>query len=92
MSNCLEVNDKYIFHPGYYIEEYIKETNSTLKQFSDISGINLKDLTDLINGDKDVDIFYAFRLAHATKTSRMLWLNLQHAYDKNMEEINYERE
>ena len=92
MSNCLEVNDKYIFHPGYYIEEYIKGTNLTLEQFSKKAGINLKDLTDLINGDKDVDIFYAFRLAYATETSRMFWLKLQDVYDKNMEETNYERE
>lgn len=97
MSNCLKLNNKTIFHPGYYVEEYIKESNLSYKQFSNLAGINLKDLTEIINGNKDIDIFYAFRLAYATDTSRILWLNLQDTYDeniknkKNIKEVDYER-
>lgn len=87
MSNWLKLNNKIIFHPGYYVEEYIKESNLTYKQFSNLAGINLNDLTEIINGNKDIDIFYAFRLAYATNTSRMFWLNLQDAYDKNIKSI-----
>ena len=87
MSNYLELNNKIIFHPGYYVEEYIKESNLTYRQFSNLAGINLNDLTEIINGNKDIDIFYAFRLAYATDTSRMFWLNLQDAYDKNIKSI-----
>ncbi len=83
----LKLNDKIIFHPGYYVEEYIKESNLTYRQFSNLAGINLNDLTEIINGNKDIDIFYAFRLAYATDTSRMFWLNLQDAYDKNIKSI-----
>ena len=83
--------NKIIFHPGYYVEKYIKELNLSYKQFSNLAGINTKDLTEIINGNKDIDIFYAFRLAYATDTSRMFWLNLQDAYDKNIKEADHER-
>lgn len=56
MSNWLKLNNKIIFHPGYYVEEYIKESNLTYKQFSNLAGINLNDLTEIINGNKDIDI------------------------------------
>lgn len=88
MSNCLELNNKIIFHPGYYVEEYIKESNLTYRQFSNLTGINLNDLTEIINGNKDIDIFYAFRLAYATDTSRIFWLNLQDTYDKNIKSVD----
>ena len=35
MSNYIECNDTVVFHPGYYIEEIMEESELTQKDFAE---------------------------------------------------------
>lgn len=75
--------NKISFHPGYYINEYIKN-HITRKEFSRKLGVSIKYLNKIINGDIPIGYKLSKRLSKITNTSIHLWLNLQKSYNENI--------
>lgn len=80
MNNNIRIlNNKMYFHPGYYINEYIKN-NTTRKCFSKRLGVSIYFLNKIINGEINIGYKLSKRLSKVTNTSIELWLNLQESY------------
>lgn len=92
MSNVLEKNDKYAFHPGYYIAEIIDDMEITQAEFAQRMGTTPKTLSKLVNGEANISRDLAKKLSSMLGTSVELWLNLQNTYDKKLIEIELEQE
>lgn len=82
--NFTEYNEKIAFHPGYYIEEMIKEGQITKNEFAKKLNMTPETLTLLLNGKQNVTSDIAEKLSKIAGTSAILWLNLQQAYDKTI--------
>lgn len=81
MSNTITYNDKMAFHPGYYLEELLEESELTQEDFTKRLGITNEDLSLLISGEQSLSIDMASKLSCLIGTSAEYWLNLQHLFD-----------
>lgn len=81
MSNYIEHNDKIAFHPGYYLEEIIDESNLRQEDFARRLDTTPEDLKLLINGEQSITVDMAEKLSATLGTSANYWLNLQKTYD-----------
>lgn len=82
MSNFIEFNDKIAFHPGYYIKEFVEESHLTREDYAGLMDIAPETLSNLINGDQNISVDIASKLARMLGTSETYWLNLQQSYDE----------
>ena len=87
MSNYIEYNDKIAFHPGYYISEAIEESGLTQYDFAKRLDTTPKNISCLVNGEQNLSVDIAMKLARMLDTSVEYWLNLQSAYDTVSAEI-----
>lgn len=81
MSNYIKCNDAVAFHPGYYIEEIMEESELTQKDFAERLDITPENLNLLIRGKQSLSMDVALKLSEMIGTSVNYWLNLQKAYD-----------
>lgn len=81
MSNTITYNDKMAFHPGYYLEELLEESELTQEDFVKRLGITEEDLRLLVSGEQSLSIEMASKLSRMLGTSVEYWLSLQHAFD-----------
>lgn len=81
MGNTIAYNDKMAFHPGYYLEELLEESELTQEDFAKKLDITPKDLNLLISGGQSLSIEMASKLSHLFGTSVDCWLNIQHAFN-----------
>lgn len=88
MSNFIEYEDKIAFHPGYYIEELVKESGLTQEEFAHRLGTASKDLSALINGEQNLSYGLVSKLSAMQGTSEGYWFNLQAAWDQMIVEMN----
>ena len=56
MSNYIECNDTVVFHPGYYIEEIMEESELTQKDFAERLDITPENLSLLIHGKQSLSM------------------------------------
>lgn len=91
MSNITEYNGIVAFHPGYYIEEYVKNQKISEAEFAKQIGLDEEALRKLICGEIDVTQDIAAKLSVQFGTSAKLWTNLQGAYDERIREIQQEK-
>ena len=97
-NNYLEYNDKIAFHPGYYISEAIEESGLTQHDFAKRLNTSPKNISCLVNGEQNLSVDIAMKLARMLDTSVEYWLNLQSTYDtisaeiKSNEALQEERE
>ena len=82
MANYIRYNDKMAFHPGAYIDDFIKSYGLTQKDFSARLGTTPKNLCTLIQGEQRLSQDMAQKLACVTNISTQTWQNLQNSYDK----------
>ena len=80
MSNYIECNDTVVFHPGYYIEEIMEESELTQKDFAERLDITPENLSLLIRGKQSLSMDVAMKLSEMIGTSENYWFNLQNAY------------
>lgn len=92
MSNYIEYNDKIAFHPGYYLEEMVKESGLTQADFAKRLGTTPKNLSILIRGEQNLSIDIAFKLSRLSGTTIDYWLNLQLAYNAMQAEFLSDKE
>lgn len=92
MTNYIEWNGKYAFHPGYYIEEIIEDSGLTQQEFAIRLNTTPKTLSQLIRGKQRLSTEMAGKLASMFGTSTNMWLNMQSNYDALLSEIGMEEE
>ncbi len=80
-KNIFEYKNKMVFHPGYYIKEFIEYNGFTQEDFAERLGTTPKNLSILIRGEQGLSLDIAIKLARVTATSVECWLNHQKAYD-----------
>ena len=81
MSNYIEYKDTIAIHPGFYINEIVKENGLTHEDFAKRLDITPQNLSLLINGEQSLTIDIAMKLSKMLGTSVEYWLNLQNSYD-----------
>lgn len=89
--NKIEHRNLIAFHPGYYINEMIKEMEVSQKEFSKILGISSKTLNKLIKGKIKLSNDIALQLSTMFNTNIETWVNLQKSYDLKCLEIEKEK-
>ena len=72
------------FHPGYYVNEIIENSNITQEEFAAKSGISTETIRKLVKGEIKISDDLAQQLSLMMGTSIDVWLNLQSEYDKKM--------
>ena len=80
--NYVEYDNKIVFHPGYYINQYIEDSGLSKEEFANKLGLTSKTLSLIINGEQDVSLDLAIKLSELLNTSVKYWINLQKAYNK----------
>ena len=82
MSNYIEYDNRVVFHPGYYIKEFIDESGLTQADFARRLGTTPKNLSILVRGEQSLSVDIANKLSRMLGTSISVWLNMQQAYDE----------
>ena len=72
------------FHPGYYVNEIIENSNITQEEFAAKSGISTETIRKLVKGEIKISDDLAQQLSLMMGTSIDVWLNLQSEYDTKM--------
>lgn len=90
IENCIEAGDIMIFHPGYYVEELIREAggmndSSGITAFAGRLGITPAQLDLLIHGKLDISPELAEKLAELSGTGSGYWISLQERCNAAME-------
>jgi antitoxin HigA-1 len=69
-------------HPGEILKElYLNQLQITITDTAAKLGVSRKVLSELLNGNANVNAEMALRLSLAFNTTPDLWLNLQHNFD-----------
>ncbi|MBQ9731380.1 MAG: HigA family addiction module antidote protein [Bacilli bacterium] len=87
---------KKVFHPGYYIKDYLDEIQMTQDEFAKRLGITGKQLSLLLNEQANITSDIAYKLSRLLGSSIEMWLTLQAKYDAYIIEMkekeNFEEE
>ena len=70
-------NEKFNFHPSYYIKEYLEEMDITQDEFAKRLGVSGKQISLILNENASITPDIAYKLSNLLGTSESLWLNLQ---------------
>lgn len=70
-----------VYHPGYYLKEYIEDIQLTQDEFAKRLGISGKQLSLIIAENASITPDIACKISKLIGTSIELWLNLQSNYD-----------
>ena len=74
-------NEKFNFHPSYYIKEYLEEMDITQDEFAKRLGVSGKQISLILNENASITPDIAYKLSKLLGTSVLLWLTLQAKYD-----------
>ena len=80
-----------VFHPGYYLKEYIEEMQMTQDEFAKRLGISGKQISLILAENASVTADIAYKLSKLIGTSMDLWLNLQSQYDANKVQVEQQQ-
>ena len=70
-------------HPGVYIQDDIlDERGITVEQLSGIIKVDVRILKDIVSQESPITKEIAIKIAHLTKTSSDMWMNMQKLYDE----------
>ena len=69
------------FHPGLYLQEEIEERKLLKKDVAQQLGILPTNLSEIMNGKRNISPKLAVKLEKALGISAEYWLNLQMAWD-----------
>lgn len=85
--NKIENGNTIVFHPGYYIKEYIDEMGFTKKGFACMLGITPSTLNELVSGDRKLTTEIAYKLSELLGISMEVWLNIQKTFDESTQKL-----
>ena len=87
------INKKRIVnHPGIYVKEAIDELGISQSEFALRSGLSIKNISTLINGESNVTFEVAVKLADFFHNSVEGWINLQTKYNLFLNQEKREKE
>ena len=76
------MDSNFNFHPGYYLKEYMDETQLSKNKLANHLGLTMKQVELLLNGTLKMNAHIAEKLSKLLGTSSQLWLDLQKNYTK----------
>lgn len=76
------MDNNFNFHPGYYLKEYMDETQLSKNKLANHLGLTMKQVELLLNGTLKMNVHIAEKLSELLGTSSQLWLDLQKNYTK----------
>ena len=77
-----------VYHPGYYLKEYLEEIQLTQDEFAKRLGISGKQISLILAENASITPDIAYKISKLIGTSVELWLNLQSNYDAWKIELN----
>ena len=81
-----------VSHPGVYIKDAIDELGLTQSEFALRSGLSIKNVSTIINGESDITFDAAVKLSNFFHNSVEGWINLQTKYDLFLRETKRKQE
>ncbi len=81
-----------VSHPGVYIKDAIDELGLSQSEFAYRTGLSIKNVSTLINGESNITFDVAIRLAAFFHNSVEGWINLQTKYNLYLNEQNKKKE
>ncbi|MBQ7277180.1 MAG: HigA family addiction module antidote protein [Bacilli bacterium] len=83
---------RYASHPGVYIKDAIEELGMSQSEFAIRSGLSIKNVSTLINGESNITFEVAKKLGSFFQNGEEGWIGLQTRYDlyTNQEKIRLE--
>ena len=81
-----------VSHPGIYLKDAIEELGLNQSEFALRSGLSIKNVSTIINGESNITFDVAIKLAAFFNTSVEGWINLQTKYDMYLNEQKMEEE
>ena len=75
-------------HPGVYVKDAIESLGLSQSEFALRIGLPVKNISTLINGESDITLEVAAKLAAFFHNSAEGWVNLQTKYDSNQTKTN----
>lgn len=85
-------NKRVVSHPGEYIKDAIEELGLSQSEFAFRTGLSIKNVSTLINGDSNITFDVAVKLAAFFHNSVDGWINLQTKYNLYLYQENIEKE
>lgn len=76
-----------IFHPGYYVKEFLDETGMSQYQLAKELNVTEKTVNQLVNEKLDLTDQLINKLSSVLGTSKTLWENLNAQYLKERSKI-----
>ena len=70
-----------VSHPGVYVKDAIEELGLTQSEFALRTGLSIKNVSTLVNGDSNITFDVAIKLSLFFHNTVEGWLNLQTKYD-----------
>lgn len=90
--NKVEYKDLVAFHPGYYVADIIEDMGMSQDEFATRMGTTGKTLSKLVNGQCNLSVDLAQKLAMMLGTGIDVWLNLQTTYNQKKAEIEQQKQ
>ena len=87
MSNIRKYKDITVYHPGFYLENYIKDMKISQAELAKRLEVWERTLSLFIDGQIDISDDLAKRLSIVFGTSIQFWFNLQHAFEQKLVEL-----
>lgn len=81
-----------VSHPGVFIKDAIDELGLSQSEFALRTGLSIKNVSTLINGESNITFEVAKKLAGFFHTSIEGWINLQTKYNLYLDQKNKEEE
>lgn len=81
-----------VSHPGVYIKDAIEELGLSQSEFAYRTGLSIKNVSTLINGESNITFDVAIKLASFFHNSVEGWINLQTKYNLYLNEKNKQKE
>lgn len=85
--NSIAYEEIIAFHPGYYVKEMIEEYDMSQKELAKRLDTTEKTVSELINGNINLQDDMALKLSIVFDTSIDLWFNINFTYIKKRQEI-----
>ena len=86
------INNRKVAHPGVYIKDAIEALELNQSEFAIRTGMTIKNVSTLVNGESDITFEVATKLADFFGNSVEGWINLQIKYDMFCSEARREQE
>ena len=81
-----------VSHPGIYVKDAIDELGLSQSEFALRTGLSIKNVSTLINGESNITFDVAVKLAGFFHNSVEGWINLQTKYNLYLNEQNKQKE